>query len=174
MKIMAECSESFLLDGMDKGFFGLQEDQPATDIVWKIFWAQSERQDRKSAIFWERNIKAFEMSQAIRYEFFEYALQNSRESAFRVSAGPETPNKSLFYMERLCETEHGGLGIPPPLTRPGDKICVLDGYSRLAVLRPGDDHFIFLGHCFIDGLMNGQPHKLISMGKLRKQYFNIR
>ena len=57
----------------------------------------------------------------------------------------------------MCVTADGYLGRVPRGSEVGDKICILFGGSVPFVLRDtGDGHFIFIGECYIHGIMDGE------------------
>ncbi|KAF2867066.1 hypothetical protein BDV95DRAFT_610949 [Massariosphaeria phaeospora] len=54
----------------------------------------------------------------------------------------------------FATTESGLLGIVPPLTQPGDIVCVLDGFSLPVVLRKNDDHYVLVGACRVPQILD--------------------
>ncbi|RKL39257.1 hypothetical protein BFJ72_g6729 [Fusarium proliferatum] len=75
---------------------------------------------------------------------------------------------------RLFTTKDGYIGTMPDDVLPGDVVCVLAGSEELAVLRPEDDHYLFVGCCFMIGLMNGEISKFLASGKAKIESIEIR
>ncbi|KAF4956340.1 hypothetical protein FGADI_3917 [Fusarium gaditjirri] len=80
----------------------------------------------------------------------------------------------FFEGWKLFKTEDGYVGTILNDILPGDVVCVLTGSNELAVLRPEDDHFIFVGHCFMIGLMNGEVSEFLASGKAKIETIEIR
>jgi hypothetical protein len=57
---------------------------------------------------------------------------------------------------RLFRTEKGLIGLGPRTLRPGDLVCIFFGSAVAYVLRPVGEHFLFLGECYVHGIMNGE------------------
>ncbi|CCT66839.1 uncharacterized protein FFB20_06291 [Fusarium fujikuroi] len=75
---------------------------------------------------------------------------------------------------RLFTTKDGYIGTMPDDVPPGDVVCVLAGSEELAVLRPEDDHYLFVGRCFMIGLMNGEVSELLASGRAKIENIEIR
>jgi len=57
----------------------------------------------------------------------------------------------------FIKCDKGYVGIAPPLTRPGDQVCVLLGCRAPMILRPTkDEKFILVGESFVHGLSKGE------------------
>lgn len=54
--------------------------------------------------------------------------------------------------QRLAETGLGYVGMFPLHVQPGDVVCVLNALRCPAVLRKVDEHYAFVGTCFLQGL----------------------
>ena len=52
----------------------------------------------------------------------------------------------------LFETEQGRMGLGPPSTRMGDKICILHGFPGPLCLEPNDTWFTLKGECCLAGI----------------------
>ena len=52
----------------------------------------------------------------------------------------------------LFETEQGRMGLGPPGTRMGDKICILHGFPGPLCLEPNDTWFTLKGECCLAGI----------------------
>ena len=73
-------------------------------------------------------------------------------------------------------TDQGYMGIGSHLVEPGDKVCVLFGGSTPYIVRPTSipDEYLFLGECYVHGLMDGEAIKLWEEGKVKSQRFQLR
>lgn len=76
---------------------------------------------------------------------------------------PGTPGLQLltqfahFRQKKFMRCGDGHIGIAPPATLPGDKVCVLLGCNATMVLRPtGDGRYLVVGECFVYGLSKGE------------------
>jgi hypothetical protein len=74
----------------------------------------------------------------------------------------------------ILETAGHFLGLGPRQTAVGDFVCILEGSRHPAVLRQVDDHFIFVGLCFINALDEDELRKRLDMGSMEVERFNIR
>ena len=75
---------------------------------------------------------------------------------------------------RYFATEDGYLGLAPQGTLPGDIIGVLKGYRAPVILRRRGDHHVFVGTCFVLGLMEGEARKLAEEGRAKINTFELR
>ena len=57
---------------------------------------------------------------------------------------------------RLFMTGHGRIGIGPPRVREGDVLVVLFGGKWPFALREQNGHYMLSGHCYVDGVMDGE------------------
>jgi hypothetical protein len=64
-------------------------------------------------------------------------------------------NQTTHY-RRLIRTSRYNLGIASYDTLLGDIVCILFSGSMPIILRPVDDHFLFVGECYVHGVMNGE------------------
>ncbi|KNG85569.1 hypothetical protein ANOM_006648 [Aspergillus nomiae NRRL 13137] len=84
---------------------------------------------------------------------------------------------SSFTILRTCyaffETSHGHLGWGPPGTCKGDIIGILFGCEAPVILRKIDSHYIYIGACYVVGIMDGDPLAGIDKGSPRIKRFNI-
>ncbi|KAK2482470.1 hypothetical protein H9L39_04262 [Fusarium oxysporum f. sp. albedinis] len=78
-----------------------------------------------------------------------------------------------FDGNKLFTTEDGYIGTMSDDVLPGDVVCVLAGSSELAVLRPEDDHYLFVGYCFMIGLMNGEVSEFLASGRAKIETIEI-
>ena len=84
--------------------------------------------------------------------------------------------QEVIWMRRLIKTKGGQgendlprLGLAPQLTKKRDLICILYGCSVPVVLRKhcageSDEHYSFIGECYVHGIMEGEAFDLISVG----------
>jgi hypothetical protein len=78
-----------------------------------------------------------------------------------------------FNCSRLFTTLNGYLGIGPQGMLPGDQICVVDKYANPILLRRVDSHYILVGVCFVLGLSEGEPVKMVKNKLSEVQEFQI-
>ncbi len=57
---------------------------------------------------------------------------------------------------RLVTTDQGYLGLAAEAVQEGDVVAILCGCSFPTVLRRAGDSFVYIGECYVDGLMNGE------------------
>ncbi|KAH7075690.1 heterokaryon incompatibility protein-domain-containing protein [Paraphoma chrysanthemicola] len=69
--------------------------------------------------------------------------------------------------------ENGYCGIVPDHTDEGDLICVLFGCDVPVVLRQEAEHFIFIGECYVLGLMYGEAITAVRQGNIGSKQFVI-
>ena len=58
--------------------------------------------------------------------------------------------------QKFFLTENGFVGIGPPVTSPGDSICILHSCRLPVLLRRDESHRLHVGTCFVLGLMDGE------------------
>jgi Heterokaryon incompatibility protein (HET) len=85
------------------------------------------------------------------------------ESRFSPSQFVGTPGGTLltkfsgWHGKNFIKCQEGYIGIAPPATLTGDRVCVLLGCSAPMVLRPTEDgSYIVVGECFVHGLVKGE------------------
>ncbi|KAF9768293.1 hypothetical protein IL306_014427 [Fusarium sp. DS 682] len=81
---------------------------------------------------------------------------------------------TTFKGNRLFTTKDGYIGTMSDDVQPGDVVCVLAGSNELAVLRPEDDYYLFVGCCFMIGLMKGEVADLLASGKAKLETIELR
>jgi hypothetical protein len=57
--------------------------------------------------------------------------------------------------------------------RPGDLVCVLFGFYTPFVLRRVDDHYLFMGDCYVPGMMKGEVLEKWKEGEVKGMDFEI-
>ena len=87
-------------------------------------------------------------------------------------------------MRRLVITEHDFLGLAPEMSKKRDQICILYGCSVPVALRrmvdpvTDEEYFIFIGECYVHGLMDGEAFALARSrsdhGQITKKVFELR
>ena len=98
--------------------------------------------------------------------------------------------QEVIWMKRLIKTEGGRgendlprLGLAPHLTKKRDLICILYGCSVPVVLRKHhagtpNEHYTFIGECYVHGIMEGEAFDLIKRRtgseSIPKQVFELR
>ncbi|KAI0440071.1 heterokaryon incompatibility protein-domain-containing protein [Xylaria telfairii] len=116
---------------------------------------------------------------------FESILRSTKKA----DIGPSSPapNQDEYIMDvffgrffdtvvrrslRLMVTSKGLIGLAPEKAMKGDLVCVLFGCSVPVLLRQssGDETFILVGECFVDGFMEGEALKQDSF---RERVFRI-
>jgi hypothetical protein len=55
----------------------------------------------------------------------------------------------------------------------GDIVTVLFGHPVPVILRPKDNHYLFVGECFVYGLMDGKAIQDYEDGKATATEFNV-
>ncbi|KAF1951752.1 HET-domain-containing protein [Byssothecium circinans] len=88
---------------------------------------------------------------------------------FAVLAGKACHERRFFISER------GRMGLCPREARHGDKIVVLYGGSVPVVLREvREDAWLFVGECYVDGMMFGEAEGWKAENRVQDYVFNIR
>jgi hypothetical protein len=76
--------------------------------------------------------------------------------------------QGLTYRSRLCFLEDGYVGWAPAEAEVGDVVCVLNGSVAPFALRAiQDGTFLFVGECYVHGLMNGE---ILHLGKEERDF----
>lgn len=65
------------------------------------------------------------------------------------------PHPASFH-RRLVVTEKGHLGLAPEHVQTGDLVIIMMGSQVPLVLREVQQHYVFVGDAFIDGVMDGE------------------
>ncbi|KAH6694887.1 heterokaryon incompatibility protein-domain-containing protein [Leptodontidium sp. MPI-SDFR-AT-0119] len=78
-------------------------------------------------------------------------------------------NKDPFII-----TANGLIGRGIATVQPGDVICVLLGGKVPYVIRSVEDHYRFVGECYIPGLMNGEAIDDWNANKLSSEWIELR
>ncbi|KAF4964990.1 hypothetical protein FSARC_7168 [Fusarium sarcochroum] len=75
---------------------------------------------------------------------------------------------------RLFTTEDGYIGLVRADVLPGDVVCILTGCTLPAILRPENDHYLFVGCCFMIGLLDSEVADLVASGQAKIQFIEIK
>jgi hypothetical protein len=75
---------------------------------------------------------------------------------------------------RIARGEAGYYALCPPAAREGDKLCLLLGGQTLFCLRPNGDDYLFVGECYVRGVMDGELIDLLESGRVARGTFKIR
>ncbi|KAH8653956.1 heterokaryon incompatibility protein-domain-containing protein [Tricladium varicosporioides] len=76
--------------------------------------------------------------------------------------------------ENFFLTKSGLMGIGPRAMETGDIVAVLYGGQTPYILRPvAADHFLFVGACYVEGIMSGEAINMVEGGKLEAESFTL-
>jgi hypothetical protein len=70
-------------------------------------------------------------------------------------------------------SDRGYCGLVPEHAEEGDCICILFGCDVPVVLRKCNDFYVFIGECYVNGLMDGEAIKAEEAGEIKSQIFEI-
>lgn len=76
-------------------------------------------------------------------------------------------------LRRFFVTERGYIGIGPTSMQKDDAIVVLYGGGVPFVLRRREDHWLFIGDCYVHELGEGQAIDMMEEGRLQEEVFRI-
>lgn len=74
---------------------------------------------------------------------------------------------------KFAMTKTKYFALCPQVVEAGDVICLLFGGSTPYCLRPSADGFLFVGECYVHGLMHGEGLAMLERGDLKPQSFNL-
>lgn len=74
---------------------------------------------------------------------------------------------------QLFMTANGYVGRCHTEVRDDDEVCILDGANYPVVLRKVNDHWIFMGMCYVYGISYVKPSEVIQRDGLEGQWFPI-
>jgi hypothetical protein len=77
------------------------------------------------------------------------------------------------YHRRMVTTTKGYIGLAPEQTSPGDIVCFFLGGRMPVILRPVDQHWEFIGECYIHGVMFGEAIDDLENGQYELRDFEI-
>ncbi|KAF5003607.1 hypothetical protein FDECE_9862 [Fusarium decemcellulare] len=91
------------------------------------------------------------------------SLLDSLRAKFRASRGTSTVISELNHTtlhslshRRGFVTKNRWMGLGPRVAQPGDIVAILFGGKVPYILRPVDDHYLFVGECYVHGIMQGE------------------
>ncbi|KAM5344545.1 hypothetical protein ACJ41O_013080 [Fusarium nematophilum] len=61
-----------------------------------------------------------------------------------------------LILRKAFVTKNRWMGLGPSVTQPGDVVAILFGGKVPYILRPVDDHYLFVGECYVHGIMYGE------------------
>ncbi|CZR69630.1 uncharacterized protein PAC_19530 [Phialocephala subalpina] len=81
----------------------------------------------------------------------------------------------VFYRSieemRFVVLHEGYIGLAPGNVRVGDLVCIIFGCRLPVVLRKEDGRYIFIGSCYVHGIMDGEAMDQFQGGKLKGETF---
>ncbi|RDW80345.1 hypothetical protein BP5796_05043 [Coleophoma crateriformis] len=81
--------------------------------------------------------------------------------------------RSITKTRIFAVSDAGYIGVVPPNTQPGDKICVLFGCSVPVVIRKVENHHVFIGECYVHGIMDGEAVTKFESGRTTSITFTL-
>jgi len=102
-------------------------------------------------------------------------IRQSQYSSFSMP-GEEDPFWSLMHAcfgRRFATTKGELIGLVPGIAQPGDQVYCLLGGQVLYVLRTVKNHFIFIGECYLHGMMDGEALGMLKDGSRQLQAVEI-
>jgi len=100
---------------------------------------------RSYAYHFEGETQEYRSENAVNYQEFEDDVIEDMRHAV-----------SSLMNRKLATTETGYLCLVPDMTCIGDFIVVLYGCNFPVVLRPQEGNFVYVGECYVDGIMDGE------------------
>lgn len=94
-----------------------------------------------------------------------FPIPKELEQSARRATGKDFWDLALLVSRnrRLFSTQRGLLGLGPEILESGDVICIFPLLSVPLVLRPVDDHFLLVGECYVDGIMDGEEANAVKI-----------
>ncbi|CEI69342.1 unnamed protein product [Fusarium venenatum] len=80
----------------------------------------------------------------------------------------------LLSERRMFITEDGYIGLIGEEVLPGDVVFCVAGCRYFTVLRPKDDHYLFVDSCFVIGLMDGEIKYLLKERRVKAEIIELR
>jgi hypothetical protein len=110
------------------------------------------------------------IASSARHLFERIGLDGNKSARFQMTLVRTYLDRKFFI------TDQGYMGIGAHLMEAGDRVCVLFGGSTPYIVRPTSvpDEYLFLGECYVHGLMDGEAIKLWEEGKVQSQRFQLR
>lgn len=82
--------------------------------------------------------------------------------------------RGFFDGQKFICTKNGYIGLAGADVQQGDVVCIVAHLNQPAILRPEDDHYLFVGCCFILGLMNGEVVDMVKQGQAKIEVIEIK
>jgi len=95
------------------------------------------------------------------------SIEESQARKCRSAVFRTTFRRQLFLSQR------GYIGLCPAEAREDDMLCILLGVRVPLVLRKQSEHYVIIGDCYIDGVMDGELIPEVEAGKFIIERFNI-
>lgn len=77
-------------------------------------------------------------------------------------------------LRTFATTVGGYYVLGPAVAEKGDVVCVLFGGRTPYILRPKGDHYLFVGECYVHGMMDGEAIGMMERGEKPVTKFHIR
>jgi hypothetical protein len=77
------------------------------------------------------------------------------------------------FQRQLFLSKRGYIGLCPAEAREDDLLCILLGVRVPLVLRKQSEHYVIIGDCYIDGVMDGELIPEVEAGRFIIERFNI-
>lgn len=74
---------------------------------------------------------------------------------------------------KFGRTKEGYYLLGPKVMEAGDIVCVLFGGKTPFCLRPWGSRFLFIGECYVHGLMDGESIEMLERGQLSEEIFEL-
>jgi hypothetical protein len=106
-----------------------------------------------------------------RWSSLNHMLESSKPDqnvTFRIGSFRATIGRGVFY------TQKGYIGLGPVGAAQGDLLCTLQGFDRPVILRQVDSHYIFVGDCYVPGIMDGEFLEAVKAGEATVSELEIR
>jgi len=82
--------------------------------------------------------------------------------------------KDFSTNRKFFVTDKGYFGLGPRALHKNDALCVLFGGQVPYVLREGPTgQYVFIGECYVHGVMNGEALSLLKTGAANEQWFDL-
>ncbi|KAI1056175.1 hypothetical protein LB507_001551 [Fusarium sp. FIESC RH6] len=123
----------------------------------------------------QRLFIALKASGQCRPEHFNQRLRRYVDSSLLEHIAKEwEPATKRLLNSMLFTTKDGYIGLIGEEVLPGDIVCCLANGTSLPVLRPKDDHYLFVNNCFITDFADESIHHRVESGVLKIEEIEIR
>jgi hypothetical protein len=112
---------------------------------------------------------AFLRTMALDYYFYPDAHgSRKRKGRWKYNFEPQDPYDISYHNnyvdlfgenikgQNLFRTKDGFMGLGPRRSQRGDLVCIICGVESPVLLRPSGNEYLFVGHCYVYGLMEGR------------------